>query len=504
MSEYNVDYSVVKKPNQEKPLTKEEEKEWIRCADDPFYFFTNYCRVITPKGRRLFEARDYQQDLLDDIVTDRFLVVNAPRQCGKTTLLALYAVWCTIFQSSFTVGVTSFKNKNVLDIMSRCKSVYEHLPSFLKPPVKLYNQFTVEFTNGSCIYGEVTSENALRGRTNNIVIADEFAFCSPMIADGFYTALLPSLSAEGEDSETKVIFISTPNGSSGLYATLCFGAMSKINGYKYHQVDHTRIKGRTKKFEEDMIKKLGKNKYLQEFTGAFLSDKGTLINSRTIEAIETRDPVTTMGDLNIFVDSIRGRKLMMACDVSEGIGQDSHAFQIFDIDTLEQVAEYENNELNQTHYTKTIIRTIEYMWKEGCIDLYYTVENNGVGNGVLRLLENNSNEYLEKSMLVSTNIKKTGVATTGSSKKEGCAQFKDLCEMEKLKIYSDKLKTQLKFFVKAGNTFKAENGTHDDLVMACIVMMNMMKLLADYEEDVYETVNEVSFEDDEDFTDIYF
>jgi hypothetical protein len=62
----------------------------------------------------------------------------------------------------------------------------------------------------------------------------------------------------------------------------------------------------------------------------------------------------------------------------------------------------------------------------------------------------------------------------------------------------------MKFFVKKGVTFKAENGTHDDLVMACIVMMNMMKLLADYEEDVYETVNEVSFDDDEDFADIYF
>jgi len=83
MSEYNVDHSVVKKPGQDRPLTSEEVDEWLKCADDPMYFFTNYCYVVGPRGKQLFDPREYQEELLDDIQNERYLISNAPRQCGK-------------------------------------------------------------------------------------------------------------------------------------------------------------------------------------------------------------------------------------------------------------------------------------------------------------------------------------------------------------------------------------------------------------------------------------
>jgi hypothetical protein len=500
----DAEIEAVKKPQDDRPLTDEQAEEWLKCAEDKYYWMENYVKVTTPKGLLPFVPRSYQKRILSMIMENRFSIAMSGRQSGKSQTLAVDVVHDLIFNKSYRVGMTSYTADNTQDLRDRVGEVYENLPMWMKPAVRVYNTRTIKFTNGSSVIFQVTGVKTFRGKSLHKIVIDEFAHVEEKVAEAFMTSLLPSITGGGTDADTKLVIISTPNGTSGEFARIWYGAQSNTNGYVYTLVEYEEIPNRGKEFEEQMLTKMSVNKFNQEYRCHMISDKGTLVNSRTIEDITTKDPVRSIGDLDIFVSDIKGRKLMMACDVSEGIGQDSHAFQIFDIDTLEQVAEYENNQLTQTGYTKTIIRTIGLMWKEGCADLYYTVENNGVGNGVLRLMENSSDEFLEKSMLVSANLKKTGIATTGSSKKEACAQFKDLCEMEKLKINSEKLKTQMKFFVKKGVTFKAENGTHDDLVMACIVMMNMMKLLADYEEDVYETVNEVSFDDDEDFADIYF
>ena len=83
MAENFVDFGVVKKPQNDAPLTVFEEAEGLKCADDPWYFFTKYCYVVSPKGKLLFEPRDYQVDLLDDIFNNRFVICNSPRQTGK-------------------------------------------------------------------------------------------------------------------------------------------------------------------------------------------------------------------------------------------------------------------------------------------------------------------------------------------------------------------------------------------------------------------------------------
>lgn len=482
----------VKKPKDDKPLTKKEADEWVKCASDFWYFATTYCYVAGPKGKILFEPRGYQIDMLDCVMRELHSVLCAPRQCGKSATFALYCLWNIIFTPDFTVGITSFTNANVVDLIRRCKYSMEALPDFLKPPVKVYNTKEIILTNNSIIYGQVTSENALRGRTNQLVLCDEFSYVNQAVAEEFYTALMPSLTADGENSKTRVIFCSTPNGSSGLYAQLAYGAMAGNNGFSYHQVDHTRIEGRSPEFYAAMEKKLGKNRVLSEYMCHFISDKGTLVNSRSIEAIKTSEPTQSLGDLDLFTDSFSNRKIMIACDVSDGIGQDSHAMQIFDVDTLEQIGEYSNNVMSQSYYAKEIIKAIKYFYSNGASEVYYTVENNGTGAGVIRLLENSVDPYLQKATFLSDiDGNKAGIVMTKTSKAKGCALFKDLVEMTRLKIHSEKLKVQMKFFIKSGSTFKAESGTHDDLVMACILMMLMMDILSNYEDSVFEVVSEI-------------
>lgn len=500
MSEYNIT-TKIKKPGKDKLLTPEQESEWIKCALDKDYWMTNYCYVETADGPQLFKPRKYQSRIIDIMTNNRFGIFLSGRQSGKTTTLGADILHDMLFETGTAVGITSYKLSNCKDFIDRIKFSYENLPDWMKPPVIEYNKFNIVFETKSRVMAQVTKENTFRGITLHRIVSDELAFVKEDIAEEFIGSILPSISAAGSNSKTRFQIISTANGTSGQFAQLWFGASSKQNGFAYTEVEYEEVPGRDAAFEKDMIGKIGLNKFLQEFKNAFISDKGTLVNSRVIEALKTIDPVEEIGDLMIYVDSFKDRKVGMACDVSEGIGQDYHAFQIFDLETMEQLAEYQNNQMSQSYYTKQIIRTIEFLFDRGASEVYYTVENNGIGAGVLRLLENSDNKSVQNAMLISDEGEdKSGIKTTGKNRSKSCAQLKDLIELGKMKINSEKLKVQLKFFVKKGGKFQAESGTHDDLVMACVIFCNMLEMLVNYEDSVYDTMMEIDDDiDDEEF-----
>jgi hypothetical protein len=77
-------------------------------------------------------------------------------------------------------------------------------------------------------------------------------------------------------------------------------------------------------------------------------------------------------------------------------------------------------------------------------------------------------------------------------------QFKDMVELNVMTLHSERLITQLKFFVKSGASYTAESGANDDLCMAMVVLMNMLVVLGDYEEAVSDVVNELSMEGSDD------
>ena len=496
------DSVLIKKIKDDRPLTEQEANEWIKCAKDKYYFFENYCYIQSTKGKMLFKARSYQKRIIDTAGAFQFFAGLAGRQSGKTEGLVVDMIHNMIFTADSRIGFTSYKDTNVNDVNNRMRFVYENLPDFLKPPVRKYNTRMIAFNNGSSCEFDVTKGTTFRGKSKTRIVVDEFAYVLPLVAEEFMTSTIPSIMAAGKESTTKLQIISTPNGTSGQFAEIWFGAVAGRNGYGYTEVKYEEVTNRDAEFERNMLTKMSVEKFNQEFRCHWISNKATLVNSRIIESIKSTPPVTVIRDLDIFVESLQGRKLAMACDVSEGIGNDYHAFQVFDIDTFEQVAEFQNNVLTQTQYVKEITRTIKYFFDNGVAEVYYTYENNGVGAGVARLLENSDNDDLAKAQLVSDiSGKKYGMCTTGKSKEKGCAQLKDLIELHRLKIHSEKLKTELKFFVKNGKSFAAEAGMTDDLVMACVILMNMLEILTNYEDTVFDVMNELDYNssDDEDW-----
>ena len=62
-----------------------------------------------------------------------------------------------------------------------------------------------------------------------------------------------------------------------------------------------------------------------------------------------------------------------------------------------------------------------------------------------------------------------GVRTTKTVKSVGCSNLKDLLENEKLIVEDFDLISELSSFISRKNSYQAEEGSHDDLVMCSVL-----------------------------------
>jgi len=78
----------LKRSNVKIAWTPDQVREWLRCAQDPVYFVETYVKIVNiDKGLVNFNLYDYQRNIVETAVEDRFVICKMPRQCGKTTTI---------------------------------------------------------------------------------------------------------------------------------------------------------------------------------------------------------------------------------------------------------------------------------------------------------------------------------------------------------------------------------------------------------------------------------
>ena len=94
----------IKRSGVETQYTKEELDEYLKCSKDPVHFIEEYCQVISlDEGLVPFKLRGYQQELIEHYDTNRFNVVLASRQSGKSITSCAYLLWYLLFNPEVTV-----------------------------------------------------------------------------------------------------------------------------------------------------------------------------------------------------------------------------------------------------------------------------------------------------------------------------------------------------------------------------------------------------------------
>lgn len=455
-------------------FTKEQLEEYIKCAEDPVYFINNYCKIVTlDHGLQPFKLYPCQINKVKVIHENRKVILMEGRQQGKTTTSAAYILWYTIFQESKTVAILANKAPAAREVLYRYQLMYENLPMWMQQGVTTWNKGDIALENGSIVFTAATSASGIRGKSVNLLYVDETAIIPNNIAEQFFTSVYPTISA-GET--TKILLSSTPLGYNHFWK-FWNDAQNGRNGFITLFIPYWEIPGRDEKWAETQRKLLGELKYNQEVLCNFLGSSLTLINADTIAQLSSTPPEYSKDGLDIFEKPDKAKSYVMVADTAKGVGGDYSAFSVIDVTQVpyKMVAKYRDNQVSPLLYP-AILNKIGKEYN----DAYILLEINA-SEQVAHILHDEY-EY-ENIIYVNRNTKtgqvvsggfgggktQLGVMTDKKVKRIGCFNFKSLMEEKKLHIPDVDTIAEIATFIEKKNSYEADEGYHDDLVMTLVL-----------------------------------
>ena len=478
--------------------------EIVKCAEDPIYFANTYFTIVAPgKGKHVIKTYPRQDDLINEMVEKDRLVVLASRQVGKTTSYNIALLHMCLFNKDKKVLILANKGAAAIEFMSRIRMAYEMLPKWLKPGVLSWNKGSIEFSNGSKVEACSTSPDSARGKSCDVLVIDECAFVPPNLMEELWASVYPVISsAKG----TKVILVSTPNGSGNLFHELYeAGCTDSEDGWKSFKFMWFDVPGRDDAWKRKQIASFNGDmaKWNQEFGCEFIGSTYTLVPPEALTKykeyfqkdfqkpfIKKYTKIFGTYEATIYEDPKPGRCYSVGVDVADGVGGDSSIITIYDITEplkSKQVAYYASAN-TPTSALPYIIAELAVMFNMAPI----MVEANGIGGGVVDMLYS----VYEYMYIPSVGHKKMGVYSSNKTKLEGCSNFRSMltCLDTDITINNGNITSEMENFEKVetrnGTSYRARLG-NDDNMMATIWAFYIFspEIVNYYYEPVYQNIN---------------
>jgi hypothetical protein len=236
----------VRKSNLTFAMTNQEMNEYLKCKMSVHYFAQQYCQIKREDGSvGKMTLRDYQKDIIDLYTQNRFSMLMASRQTGKTISASIVLLHYVLFNNDKCVMIVANKGKTVIEIVRKIKDIYRLLPFYLKKGVLNWNEKSIAFENGCRIQSENRTKEPSIGFTIDFLYLDEFAKVPNNIIETYYGAVIPTVSSM---NNSKIIITSTPDGFN-LFHRLLTDAEREIddpmkNMYEAMRVYWYQVKGR--------------------------------------------------------------------------------------------------------------------------------------------------------------------------------------------------------------------------------------------------------------------
>ena len=465
----------LKKVNTAVEFTKEQIAEYQKCSKDPLYFMLNYVQIVSlDEGLVPFKMYDFQKHIVRTIHDNRFTICKLPRQSGKSTTTISYLLHYALFNPNSSLAILANKSSTARDILGRLQLAYENLPKWLQQGVINWNKGNIELENKSTIVAAATSSSAIRGGSYNIIFLDEFAFVPANIAEQFFSSVYPTISS---GKNTKMIIVSTPHGMN-MYYKLWVDAQNKQNDYVPIEVHWSEVPGRDDKWKEETIRNTSEEQFQSEFECEFLGSIDTLIAPSKIKSTPYIKPLESKGGLQMFERPEKDKNYVCTVDVARGTIKDYSAFIIFDVTQIPYrvVCTYKNNEIKPFVFPSVIEKTVK-----GYNNADVLVEVNDLGQQISDTMQY---ELEYENMLMTTQRGRAGqvlgagfsgrgtsigVRMTKQIKKIGCSGFKTLIESDKVIVNDFNIIEEMSTFSRKGNSWQAEDGCNDDLIMCLVI-----------------------------------
>lgn len=339
---------------------------------------------------------------------------------------------------------------------------------------------------------------------------EEFAGLAKMGSSPTYELIFDDHGSSIEVSPTHVFY--DDHGTQITAEDLCIGDVVKGNGGLLCLTDKQYYEE-----ESDVFTLIEVGVNHRYFTNGvlsknceFISDDETLVDAVTLSTIKSADPVFFTGQVRWYKEPTPNKTYIVSLDPSLGTGGDYSAIQVFEVPGMIQVAEWQHNKTPPRGQVKLFIGILNMLNdelnaspnQEGDPQIYYTVENNTLGEAILQIIEDTGSEYFpgtfvsEKKKPGATRRFRKGLTTDHTKKVNACVKLKSLIETGRLTVKSQALLKQLKMFVARGTSFAAKPGEHDDLVMAVVLSVRVLDIIKNRLDDAEEFKESIDVEDD--------
>ena len=451
----------VKRDGVESEFTEEEILEYSKCMQDPAYFAKTYLKVISlDDGLVPFDLYPYQEKMFHHFNDNRFSIVLACRQSGKSIGAVGFLLHYACFHPEKTIAILANKGATAREMLARITLMLENLPFFLQPGCKALNKSSIEFSNNSKIIASATSGSSIRGLSINLLFLDEFAFVENDAQ--FYTSTYPVVSS---GNDTKVIITSTANGIGNVYHKIWEGASTNTNEYKPFRVDWWDVPGRDEAWKLSTIANTSELQFDQEFGNNFHGRGNTLLDANDLLTLKAVEPIKWSENILIYEYAKPEHNYIMTVDVAKGRGQDYSTFNIIDtsVQPFKQVCVFRDNNISPM-----LLPDIVYKYANVYNKAYVIVESNDQGavvcNGLYYDLE-------YENMFVESQVKANSIGATMTRrvKRIGCSSLKDLVSQKKLNVLDGETISEMCTFVSKGSSYEASGNNHDDLVMNLVL-----------------------------------
>jgi len=447
--------------------------EVVRCGKDPVYFSNHYAKISHPMhGLIPFDMYGFQEEALRDFTKHRFNVILKARQLGISTTVASYVCWLLLFHRDKNILVVATKLGTAANLVKKAKSIYKNLPDWLRiASIEIDNRNSFELSNGSQVKASSTSGDAGRSEALSLLVVDEAAIVEGL--DEMWAGLYPTLSTGGT-----CIALSTPYGVGNWFHKTYVEAEEGKNDFNPIKLPWQVHPDRDAAWFKKETRNMSKREIAQELECNFNASGETVVHGDDLHRIldNTSEPKHKTGfDRNYWIwrEPEPGRDYLALADVARGDGSDYSVCQIVDVQTMEQVAEY------QGKITPDMFAPLLHSIASEYNNALLIIENNSLGIGVLNRMEeleyNNiyysvrsTHEYVDQATAEAIG----GVAGFTMSMKTRplvIAKFEEFVRNKLITINSMRLANEIKTFVWHNGRPQAMRSYNDDLVIATAI-----------------------------------
>jgi hypothetical protein len=183
-------------------------KEIKKARENILYFAESFFYIVNlDRGREKIKLHPCQKRAIRKMRDNRFFILLASRQVGKSTMMTIYVLWQACFCDDQRILLVANKEATAIEIFQRVRLAFEELPVWLKPGVKEYGKTSMTLDNGSRIGISTTTGSAARGQSVNCVDGETVITLKDKETDKVFNCSMEDLEAMLSGEELIPVFI---------------------------------------------------------------------------------------------------------------------------------------------------------------------------------------------------------------------------------------------------------------------------------------------------------